>query len=98
MARAQTQAGGLVFALLAGMTAIAFISDIFFIFLVAPTEARMGIVQKIFYFHVPSAYAMYLGALACLSLLWRSWRGRAKSPMRSPERAPKPPAYSVASS
>ena len=25
----------------------------------------MGIVQKIFYFHVPSAYAMYLGAGAC---------------------------------
>lgn len=25
----------------------------------------MGIVQKIFYFHVPSAYAMYLGAAAC---------------------------------
>ena len=22
----------------------------------------MGIVQKIFYFHVPSAYAMYIGA------------------------------------
>jgi heme exporter protein C len=25
----------------------------------------MGIVQKIFYFHVPAAYAMYLGAAAC---------------------------------
>jgi heme exporter protein C len=25
----------------------------------------MGIVQKIFYFHVPSAYCMYLGATAC---------------------------------
>ena len=25
----------------------------------------MGIVQKIFYFHVPSGYAMYLGATAC---------------------------------
>jgi heme exporter protein C len=25
----------------------------------------MGIVQKIFYFHVPSAYAMYIGATAC---------------------------------
>ena len=31
-------------------------------FLVAPIDARMGIVQKIFYFHVPSWYAMYLGA------------------------------------
>jgi heme exporter protein C len=35
------------------------------IFLRAPLEAEMGIVQKIFYFHVPSAYAMYLGAFAC---------------------------------
>ena len=28
-------------------------------------DATMGIVQKIFYFHVPAAYAMYLGATAC---------------------------------
>lgn len=32
---------------------------------VAPVEASMGIVQKIFYFHVPAAYSMYLGAAAC---------------------------------
>jgi len=31
------------------------------VFVVAPVEARMGIVQKIFYIHVPSANAMYLG-------------------------------------
>lgn len=31
------------------------------IFVVAPVEMQMGIVQKIFYFHVPSAYAMYVG-------------------------------------
>ena len=31
------------------------------IFVVAPVEKQMGIVQKIFYFHVPSAYAMYIG-------------------------------------
>jgi heme exporter protein C len=30
-----------------------------------PIEKRMGIVQKIFYFHVPCAYCMYLGATAC---------------------------------
>ena len=34
------------------------------IFVLAPVEARMGIVQKIFYFHVPSAYAMYIGFAA----------------------------------
>src|SRR5262245_35295947 len=34
----------------------------------APIEAQMGIVQKIFYFHVPAAYAMYLGvATSCLA-------------------------------
>ena len=31
----------------------------------APYESTMGLVQKIFYFHVPSAYSMYLGAAAC---------------------------------
>lgn len=31
------------------------------IFFEAPVEAQMGIVQKIFYFHVGSAFAMYLG-------------------------------------
>lgn len=38
------------------------------IFFHAPVEMQMGIVQKIFYFHVPSAYAMYVGfvtAAAC---------------------------------
>ena len=51
---------------LAAVTAATFVFEIFFIFLKAPVEVRMGIVQKIFYFHVPSAYAMYLGATACL--------------------------------
>ncbi len=46
-------------------TAAVLVFEIFFIFLKAPIEARMGIVQKIFYFHVPSAYAMYIGATAC---------------------------------
>lgn len=36
-------------------------------FLRAPVEASMGIVQKIFYFHVPSAYVMYIGATACFA-------------------------------
>lgn len=35
------------------------------IFLRAPVEATMGLVQKVFYFHVPAAYGMYLGALVC---------------------------------
>jgi len=35
------------------------------VFLQAPVEKTMGIVQKIFYFHVPSAYCMYVGATDC---------------------------------
>ena len=34
---------------------------LYLIFVIAPVEKQMGIVQKIFYFHVPSAYAMYIG-------------------------------------
>ena len=50
---------------LAAATAAAFVAEIFFVFLRVPIEARMGIVQKIFYFHVPSWYGMYIGAGAC---------------------------------
>lgn len=52
------------FALLA-TSAVLLLLTIHWVFLKAPVEARMGIVQKIFYFHVPSAYAMYIGATAC---------------------------------
>ncbi|MCL2724047.1 MAG: cytochrome c biogenesis protein [Polyangiaceae bacterium] len=41
------------------------VATIYVAFVRAPIEARMGIVQKIFYFHVPSAYSMYVGAIAC---------------------------------
>lgn len=42
------------------------------IFFVAPVEVRMGIVQKIFYFHVPAGMAMVMlaGGCALLSLLY----------------------------
>ena len=50
---------------LVGLDAALFVWTINAVFLRAPIEARMGIVQKIFYFHVPSAYCMYLGAAAC---------------------------------
>ena len=50
--------------LLALSTAL-LVATIYWTFIKAPIEAQMGIVQKIFYFHVPSAYAMYIGATAC---------------------------------
>ncbi len=53
-------------ALLLASTALV-LATIHVAFLRAPTERTMGIVQKIFYFHVPSAYSMYLGATACFA-------------------------------
>jgi heme exporter protein C len=44
---------------------VVFVYDVNLVFLRTPTEASMGIVQKIFYFHVPAAVAMYGGAFAC---------------------------------
>jgi heme exporter protein C len=54
-----------VFIALVAVTAVLFVATLQWVFLKAPEEVRMGIVQKIFYFHVPSAYCMYLGATAC---------------------------------
>src|SRR5579871_3527456 len=53
------------FEALLALAAICTVGTIQFIAFRAPTEATMGIVQKIFYFHVPAAYSMYLGAAAC---------------------------------
>lgn len=46
-------------------TALLFVATIEHVFLNTPVDASLGIVYKIFYFHVPSAYCMYLGAGAC---------------------------------
>jgi heme exporter protein C len=55
----------LAFYVALALAALTTVGTIEFIAFKAPTEASMGIVQKIFYFHVPAAYAMYLGAAAC---------------------------------
>lgn len=39
--------------------------SLYWIFFVAPVEAVMGIVQKIFYFHVPCALAGFAGFVVC---------------------------------
>jgi len=67
MAQGASRPGDLGFKVLLGITTALFVATIYVVFLRAPTEARMGIVQKIFYFHVPSAYAMYIGAAACFA-------------------------------
>ncbi len=65
MARVKLRLQDAVFYALLTLTTLTFVAEIFFIFLETPIEARMGIVQKIFYFHAPNAYAFYLGAGAC---------------------------------
>lgn len=47
------------------LTAVVLVATLQVVFLRAPEEKTMGIVQKIFYFHVPSAVGMYLGAGVC---------------------------------
>jgi heme exporter protein C len=61
------QAGRMPMALvlLVALSALLLLAALYAIFAVAPVESRMGIVQKIFFFHVPSAYAMYLCYVAC---------------------------------
>jgi heme exporter protein C len=55
----------MVFYCVAAATAVSLIVTLQVVFFRAPVEATMGVVQKIFYFHVPSAYAMYVGATFC---------------------------------
>ncbi len=53
------------FPALVGVAALAMSGALYHIFVVAPVEATMGIVQKIFYFHVPCAFATYAGFIMC---------------------------------
>lgn len=50
---------------LVAATIVSMLVAVHVIFLRTPIESTMGIVQKIFYFHVPAAVGMYLGAGAC---------------------------------
>ncbi len=63
------------FSTLAALTIALSIASLYAIFGIAPVELQMGVVQKIFYFHVPSAYAMYVAfvvsAVGSAIYLWR---------------------------
>ncbi|MEJ7732884.1 MAG: cytochrome c biogenesis protein CcsA [Polyangiaceae bacterium] len=61
----QSDTRNAVFLVLLALTAACCIGTVQMIAFHAPVESTMGVVQKIFYFHVPSAYAMYLGATVC---------------------------------
>lgn len=68
---AGTRATALVLGFLA---AAALLASFWMIFFYAPTEATMGIVQRIFYVHVPAAWVAFLAfgivALCSLGYLW----------------------------
>jgi heme exporter protein C len=63
--RPATSVADVVFVGLVVAAAASLLSTVHFVAYRVPVESTMGIVQKIFYFHVPSGYAMYLGATAC---------------------------------
>jgi heme exporter protein C len=58
--------GSVGFRLLAVLSALLLVLTVYWGFVVAPVELQMGVVQKIFYFHAPAAYAMYLGFGLCV--------------------------------
>jgi heme exporter protein C len=60
-----------LFTILAVLTAVLLAFSVLQIGLWTPNEAQLGVVQKIFYFHVPSAMMMYAGfSLAFLASLY----------------------------
>jgi len=68
---AGTRRGALV---LGALATAALLASFWMIFFYAPTEATMGIVQRIFYVHVPSAWVAFMAfgivALCSLGYLW----------------------------
>jgi len=66
-----------VLAVLCAITGLMFCYSLHLAFYVAPVEAQMGFVQKIFYFHVPSAWVLFLsvGVAAVGSVGFLSTRG-----------------------
>jgi heme exporter protein C len=64
--------------LLHAVTAIAVPVSLYMVFVIAPTEEKMGVVQRIFYYHVPSAFMAFLGVGLCAVMsalyLWKRER------------------------
>ena len=65
MDTSRTSRNTLVLQVLVALTLLLMVVTLYLIFFVAPVEKQMGIVYKIFFFHVPSAYSMYLGFTIC---------------------------------
>ncbi len=60
---------------LLGLTAALFVAALYMVFMWVPTEQQMGIVQRIFYFHVPVDWVAFLAFfmvfLGSVFYLWR---------------------------
>ena len=60
------------------LTCVSMIAALAMIFLYVPTERNLGVVQRIFYYHLPSAWNAFLGffivAGASASYLWKGER------------------------
>ena len=60
------------------LTCVSMIAALGMIFLYVPTEKNLGVVQRIFYYHLPSAWNSFLGffmvAGASASFLWKGKR------------------------
>ena len=68
-----------VLPILIALTAAAMVISLYLVFVYVPTERTMGIVQRIFYFHVPSAWVGFLAFLVAFIagiayLMRRQWR------------------------
>ncbi|MCS7207244.1 MAG: cytochrome c biogenesis protein [Dehalococcoidia bacterium] len=61
---------------LIGVSGVAFIGSLALVFLWAPTDATMGVVQRIFYIHVPLAWTAFLAfGVVCVASIAYLWRG-----------------------
>ncbi len=61
--------------LLLGLSFILFVVSLYLIFIYVPTEKTMGIIQRIFYFHVPIAWVAFLAFfivfIGSIMYLWK---------------------------
>jgi len=61
--------------LLLGLSFILFVVSLYLIFIYVPTEKTMGIIQRIFYFHVPVAWVAFLAFfivfIGSIMYLWK---------------------------
>jgi heme exporter protein C len=65
-------------AVLPWLTGPTMVAALYLVFMAVPTERDQGIVQRIFYFHVPSAWTAFLGFFTvCGASLVFLWRGGA---------------------